>query len=234
MCWSAMCGSAAASRTWACRCASHAPEPDAKTADFPAIRFFSVVGNPAYRHTDLVGGKWSVLSPETADWVSAVGFYFARKVEQETHVPLGLVVDSVGGTPAEAWTSAEALRPLHDFDIPLAEVERLAASDAPQYGNFVMHWYDEYDIGIKGKWGSPELDDSDWKTVTIPGGFRRVGRTHRARAGLVPQRSRAARSAAGRKDDALPRLHRANGHGLTSTGKRSAAVPGWRIRASTS
>src|ERR1039458_6857102 len=80
---------------------------DAKAANFPEIRFFSVVGNPAYRHTDLVGGKWSVLSPETADWVSAVGFYFARKVQQETHVPLGLVVDSVGGTPAETWTSAE-------------------------------------------------------------------------------------------------------------------------------
>src|ERR1035437_217114 len=144
---------------------------DAKTANFPEIRFFSVVGNPAYRHTDLVGGKWSVLSPETADWVSAVGFYFARKVQQETHVPLGMVVDSVGGTPAEAWTSADALRPLKDFDVPLAEVERLAATDAPQYGNFVMHWYDEYDIGIKGKWGSPEFDDSDWKKVRIPGGF---------------------------------------------------------------
>jgi len=113
---------------------------DAKVANFPEIRFFSVVGNPAYRHTDLVGGKWSVLSPETADWVSAVGFYFARKVQQATHVPLGMVVDSVGGTPAEAWASAEALRPLTDFDVPLAEVQRLAATDAPQYGNFVMHW----------------------------------------------------------------------------------------------
>jgi sialate O-acetylesterase len=148
---------------------------DAKTSDFPNIRFFSVVGSPAYRHTDLVGGKWSVLSPESADWVSAVGFYFARKVHQETHVPLGLVVDAAGGTPAEAWTSADALRPLKDFDVPLAEVQRLGASDAPQYGNFVMHWYDEYDIGIKGKWGSPELDDSDWKTVTIPGGFAELG-----------------------------------------------------------
>ncbi len=148
---------------------------DAKTADFPAIRFFTVVGNPAYRPTNLIGGKWTVLSPETADWVSAVGFYFARKIEQETHVPIGLVVDSVGGTPAESWTSAEALAPLHDFDIPLAEVARLAASDAPQYGNFVMHWYDEYDIGLKGNWATPEFDDSGWKTVTIPGGFAELG-----------------------------------------------------------
>ena len=148
---------------------------DAKTANFPEIRFFSVVGNPAYRHTDLIGGKWSVLTPDSASWDSAVGFYFARKLQQETHVPLGLVVDAVGGTPAEAWASAEALRPLHDFDVPLAEVERLGATDAPQYGNFVMHWYDEYDIGIKGKWGTPEFDDSDWKSVKVPGGFAELG-----------------------------------------------------------
>ncbi len=148
---------------------------DAKTANFPEIRFFSVVGNPAYRHTDMIGGKWSVLSPDTADWVSAVGFYFARKLEEEMHIPLGMVVDSVGGTPAEAWTSAEALRPLHDFDVPLAEVQRLAAINAPQYGNFIMHWYDEYDIGLKNKWGSPDFDDSDWKTVTVPGGFAELG-----------------------------------------------------------
>jgi sialate O-acetylesterase len=148
---------------------------DAKAANFPEIRFFSVVGNPAYRPTDLIGGKWSVVTPETANWVSAVGFYFARKVQQETHVPIGLVVDSVGGTPAESWTSAEALRPLNDFDIPLAEVERLAASGAPPYGNFVMHWYDEYDIGIKGNWATPKFDDSDWKTVKVPGGFSELG-----------------------------------------------------------
>jgi sialate O-acetylesterase len=148
---------------------------DAKMANYPEIRFFSVVGNPAYRHTDQVGGAWSVLSPESAEWTSAVGFYFARKVEQETHVPLGMVVDSMGGTPAEAWTSAEALRPLKDFDVPLAELQRLAATGAPQYGNFVMHWYDEYDIGIKNKWERPELDDAEWKTVKIPGGFAELG-----------------------------------------------------------
>ena len=148
---------------------------EAKTANYPEIRFITVAGHPAYRHTDLVEGKWSVVSPETADWVSAVGYYFARKVQQELHVPIGLVLDDMGGTPAEAWTSAEALRPLKDFDIPLAELERLAASGAPEYGNYVMHWYDEYDIGLKGNWAAPDLDDSAWKPVEIPGGFSDLG-----------------------------------------------------------
>jgi sialate O-acetylesterase len=91
----------------------------------------------------LSRASWSEVSPLTADWVSAVAYYFARRVQQDIHVPIGLVLDDVGGTPAEAWTSAEALRPLKDFDVPLAELARLTAEGAPEYGNFVMHWYDE-------------------------------------------------------------------------------------------
>jgi sialate O-acetylesterase len=148
---------------------------EVKAANYPDIRFFTVTGHPAYRHTELVEGKWSEVSPQTADWVSAVAYYFARKVQQEIHVPIGLVLDDMGGTPAEAWTSAEALRPLKDFDIPLAELARLTAASAPEYGNYVMHWYDEYDLGLKSKWAAPELDDSNWKSVEIPGGFAELG-----------------------------------------------------------
>jgi sialate O-acetylesterase len=148
---------------------------EAKTANYPDIRVFTVGGHSAYHPTETISGRWSAVSPQNADWISAVGYYFARKIQQETHVPIGLVSDNVGGTPAESWTSAEALRPMKDFDLPLAEVARLAAANAPEYGNFVMHWYNEYDTGSKEKWASPDLDDSSWKQVEIPGGFAELG-----------------------------------------------------------
>jgi sialate O-acetylesterase len=148
---------------------------EVKAANYPEIRFFSVEGHPAYRHSDVIEGSWKVVSPETAGRVSAVGYYFARKIQQEIHVPIGLVIDAMGGTPAETWTSAASLRPLHDFDIPLAELQRLASEGVPEYGNYVMHWYDQYDVGLKGNWAALELDDSSWKTVDIPGGFKELG-----------------------------------------------------------
>jgi len=150
-------------------------EEEVKAANFPEIRFFTVAAHPAYHHTDVVEGSWKIVSPETADHVSAVAYYFARKVQQEIHVPIGLVVDALGGTPAEAWTSAAALRPLKDFDVPLTELERLTATGAPEYGNYVMHWYDQYDVGVKGNWAAPNFDDSAWKSVEIPGGFSDLG-----------------------------------------------------------
>ncbi len=146
-----------------------------KAANYPQIRFFTVAPHSAYHHIDSVEGTWKVVSPETADMLSAVAYFFARKVQQEIHVPIGLVVDSVGGTPAEAWTSVASLRPLKDFDIPLAELEQRAAEGAPEYGNYIMHWYDQYDVGLKENWAAPDFDDSSWKPVQIPGGFSELG-----------------------------------------------------------
>jgi sialate O-acetylesterase len=148
---------------------------EVKAANEPEIHFFTVASHSAYHHADVPQGSWKVVSPDTAERVSAVAYYFARKIHQEIHAPIGLVVDAVGGTPAEAWTSADALRPLKDFDVPLAELDKLTKSGAPEYGNYVMHWYDQYDVGLKGKWSDPDFDDSAWKPVQLPGGFAELG-----------------------------------------------------------
>lgn len=148
---------------------------EVKAANYPQIRFFSVFGHAAYNHTGTIGGSWKAVTPESAARVSAVGYYFAREVQKDINIPIGLIVDAIGGTPAEAWTSAAALRPLKDFDIPLDLVDSLAAANAPEYGYYIQHWYDQYDIGLKGNWAAPDFDDSSWKPVTIPGGFAELG-----------------------------------------------------------
>jgi sialate O-acetylesterase len=150
-------------------------EAEIQAANYPDIRFFTVQDRPAYHRVATVEGNWRVVSPESAGSISAVAYYFARKVQQEIHIPIGLVIDAVGGSPAEAWASEAALRPLHDFDVPLDELDRLKAENVPEYGNFVMHWYDQYDIGQKDNWAAPDLDDSTWKQVPVPGGFAELG-----------------------------------------------------------
>ena len=150
-------------------------DAEINAANAPEIRYFKVSGHAAYHRTDVIEGSWKVVSPETADAMSAVGYYFARKVQGETKRPIGMVIDAVGGTPAEAWASAQSLVPIHDFDVQLAELKRLSDSGAPEYGNFVMHWYDQYDIGLKGGWKEPGFDDKAWTPVTVPGGFAELG-----------------------------------------------------------
>lgn len=148
-------------------------------ANHPEIRWFKVPSHPAYSPADVpLGGQWKICSPAAVagdGGFSAVAYYFARRIQEDLHVPIGLVQDCIGGTPAEAWTSAATLRTLKDFDAPLAEIARLKSRGGPEYGNFIAHWYDEYDLGQKNNWPAPGFDDSSWKPVQIPGGFQELG-----------------------------------------------------------
>jgi sialate O-acetylesterase len=56
-----------------------------------------------------VKGIWLPCGPRTVPGFSAVAYYFGRDLQKKLKVPVGLIHTSVGGTPAEFWTSAEAL-----------------------------------------------------------------------------------------------------------------------------
>ena len=151
-------------------------EEEVRNANHPQIRFFVVGQRAAYARADVPRGSWKVVSPATAGGrggISAVAYFFARKLEENIHVPIGLVQEAVGGIPAEAFTSPEGLRPLKDFDAGVAEVENRHRAGQPEYGNYISHWYDDYDAGTRGgaNWADPALDDSSWKIVTVPGTF---------------------------------------------------------------
>jgi len=156
-------------------------EEEVQRAVHPEIRFYVVQEHSSYSRADVPQGTWKIVSPETAGagrdgGISAAAYYFALKMQEALHVPIGLVEDCLGGTPAETWTSAETLRKLGDFDVPLAEEDRLRTLGGPVYGNYIMPWYDQYDLGLQGMpWADPGLDDSGWKTVHVPGGFADLG-----------------------------------------------------------
>jgi sialate O-acetylesterase len=154
-------------------------DDEIKTANHPEIRLFLVKPHVSYSPAAVPQGSWKICSPQTVAegaGFSAVAYFFGRNLQDELHVPIGLIEDCWGGTPAESWMSPESLHQLKDFDAPLAEIERLHAKGGPEYGSFLMHWLDEYDVGLQSNtWAAAELDDAGWKTVQIPGGFSELG-----------------------------------------------------------
>jgi sialate O-acetylesterase len=119
-----------------------------------------------------------VCAPEaftTEGGFSAVAFYFGRKVHAETGVPIGLIQSAVGGTPAETWMSPEALRNMPEFQPALAEIARLKARGGEEYGNYISHWYDEFDRGQKEGWGNEKFDSTAWKPTSLKTGFADLG-----------------------------------------------------------
>jgi sialate O-acetylesterase len=52
---------------------------------------------------------WTACTPETAVNFSAVAYFFGREIQQDQRVPIGLIDDTWGGTPAEAWISLDSI-----------------------------------------------------------------------------------------------------------------------------
>jgi sialate O-acetylesterase len=78
----------------------------------PNIRMFRVKAakgkDPTFPQTEIAGG-WESASPKTSAPFSAVAWFFAKRLQETLHVPVGIINNAVGGSPAEAWTSKETL-----------------------------------------------------------------------------------------------------------------------------
>ena len=86
-------------------------------ADFPEIRLFTVEPQATALSQKDCEGKWTVVSPNEKELAkfSAVGYFFGRKLHRELGVPVGLIDNSWGGTPIEAWMSSEAMLSSPDY-----------------------------------------------------------------------------------------------------------------------
>jgi sialate O-acetylesterase len=88
--------------------AANAKEAVAAAGD-PELRLFTVPRSVMDTPQADAPGTWKESSPETAAGFSAVAYFFGRDLRRTLKVPVGLINSSVGGTPAEAWTSHAAL-----------------------------------------------------------------------------------------------------------------------------
>ena len=58
--------------------------------------------------------EWTECTPQTAARFSAIAYHFGRMLQDSLQVPIGLICNAVGGSPAEAWVSRRML----EFEFP--------------------------------------------------------------------------------------------------------------------
>lgn len=96
---------------------------------------------------------------EVMNW-TALAYFYAQEAYSQTGVPQGMLVSSLGGSAVESWVSQEHLK---DFPALILDREALEGLEAAMA-----------DKG-EGVWESPDFDDSDWKTMEMPGTWRENG-----------------------------------------------------------
>ncbi len=147
---------------------------DIAAADYPAIREFFVptMTDLSGPREDFPEGEWKVVTPENILPMSAIGYFFARDLHQRYGVPIGIINAAVGGTPIEAWTSAEGLQDFPELEQTInrnrdtAFIRSVTQGRGQQRPSGPPPVTDE---GLKQEWYSPDYAPRGWQTINIPG-----------------------------------------------------------------
>ena len=138
----------------------------------PQIRVFTVMNRPG-----PYVGTWQVASPENTAMFTAVGYFFARELQQALHQPVGIINASVGGSHAEAWTSLDAMNAVPELkEVVARQIGRMETwnKQIASYPAAEAAW--EKQTGLvelikkdySSDWAAAGVPLSDWTPVTLP------------------------------------------------------------------
>ena len=78
-------------------------------ADNPRIRLFTAERQSGEAPLEDVVGQWQAATPASVKSFSAVGWFFAEKIERLVDVPVGVIASAWGGSNVESWMDADTL-----------------------------------------------------------------------------------------------------------------------------
>jgi sialate O-acetylesterase len=141
------------------------------------LRFFRVKKVMTDAPAEECGGHWVIASPQTSGDFSGVAYYFAKKLQVNLHMPVGIVDTSWGGANAELWISPDTIASVDVLRTAEAARQKFILeysgqkeSFAPSYGAWLEanHRIDTPTKDIAAYAGEV-TSTSDWRTVNLPG-----------------------------------------------------------------
>lgn len=113
--------------------------------------------------------RWDVSSPATAGDFSAVAWHFARRVQADVHVPIGILNLSWGGTHVETWTSPRAAATDPDLAGTLRAMPANAAAFVQSRRDVMLARVRRFQGELSDVAGAdPALNDAAWPTLNAP------------------------------------------------------------------
>ena len=158
-------------------------DAEVAAAQHPHVRMFNVGNKAITKPQSEVTGNWQVCQPETVDSFSAVGYFFAREIQQRLGgVPVGMINSSWGGTVAEAWTSREGVLAVPELAhlVTDAEWQMNDPQAQAEYKRKVAEWQqsvrqDPGDTGWARGWATLDAPRDGWQPIEVPGHWQARG-----------------------------------------------------------
>lgn len=147
-------------------------EEEIAKANNPEIRHFWIptLTDLQKPQDDLPTGYWKSANPQDVLQFSAVAYFFARKIYEQYHIPIGLINASVGGSPIEAWISEEGLKDFASIQSTIQKNKDTAYINSIGRRSFAtMPRVRHEDKGLLGKWYDTSYIPKGWHTINVPG-----------------------------------------------------------------
>jgi len=111
--------------------------------------------------------NWKPVNKQNAWLFSAAGYFLGKRMFQQNKVPQGIIVNSWGGTPIEAWISEDSLKtdyPMLIKKLQMYQNDNYVRAQMQANGAANQQWekmLDETDPG----YADMAVDDSDWQQI---------------------------------------------------------------------
>ncbi|MBO7599074.1 MAG: 9-O-acetylesterase [Bacteroidales bacterium] len=136
------------------------------------IRIFMASRNMSFKEENELDGEWKTASPKNTPQFGATCYYFAKKLNAELGVPVGIINSSWGGTPVESWIPQEYIKNVPEY----SQIVKDIAASSPiidKRNNWLkqkqsVSMFPRPDLG-DADLAKPYFNDSKWHSMNVPG-----------------------------------------------------------------
>ncbi len=155
-------------------------EAEISSTNNKQIRHFKIPKSWAVSPVDeLAGGQWLPAMQEHLPEFSGVGWYFAKRINAETAVPVGLINATWGGSNIESWMSSAALGAtpqstaarINELTAKSEQRAAVTKKTLQRWPNVVVDHVTEADAD----WSAANINDNDWLKIKAPGLWEKRG-----------------------------------------------------------
>lgn len=153
-------------------------EKEIQSAHYPQIRQVEIIKDVSGLPKEDVtfDAAWKTATPENVKNFTAVGYFFAEKLYNELHVPIGLIHTSWGGTEVETWTSRKGFENSNEFKdmiskMPVVDLDSLSILKKKETDKRIADLQGglPQSSAIVAQWKDLSFDDSKWPAMNVPG-----------------------------------------------------------------
>ncbi len=144
----------------------------------PCVRVFTVPVKGSFTPLDdIEEGQWLSEKPSNIADMSGVSYFFGKKLNAMTGVPVGIINASQGGSPISAWMREDCFPKdsVYAEQLEKCKDNLYVENTKAELSGKIKAWYDNLeslDKGLKGNWAELDSDDSafeSWKPFVVPG-----------------------------------------------------------------